>query len=145
MLEFKRISLILLVLSIAFISCSRKPAHERPLVKENTVVVNTGELKPGIPRFFTWKHDHKNINFFLLKVDGNTSAYLDACVSCYSARLGYRFEDGYLVCNYCKMRYSVPEIGKGLGNCFPIKLEAKEEEGKLKLPLSELEKHASRF
>lgn len=141
---FKNFPLVLII-SIAIFSCSKGPGYQKPVIIEKMIVISPSELKPGVPKFFTWKHDRRKVNFFFLKIDDRVSAYLDACASCYPGRLGYKFQEGYLVCNYCQMKYSVTELEKGIGSCFPIKLDLQEVGGKFSLPLTELEKHASKF
>jgi hypothetical protein len=47
-------------------------------------------------------------------------SFLDACLSCYPRKLGYKYTDGYVVCRACDTTYSVFKLEKGIGGCYPI-------------------------
>lgn len=133
------LSLVLLV------SCSRKEGHPSPASAGLDAVVDAHSLQPGVPRFFTYRHRSKEINFFVIHHDGKVLSFLDACVTCYRSRLGYHFSEGTFTCRDCNMKYSTPEIEKGFGGCFPIRVPGTLRDGKYYIPRAVLEKAAKYF
>jgi uncharacterized membrane protein len=119
-----------------FVSCSRQPVYPgAPQSGElNAVVIDAKALKDEEPVFYTFGHKGKKINFFVLRVNERIISFFDACIKCYPRRQGYRAETGYLVCRACNVRYPIGEIEKGLGSCYPIKLEGYTEGDKYIIP-----------
>ena len=73
------------------------------------------------------------------------SAYgvgLDACEIC--GATGYYERDNQVICKLCDVQMNKATIGTR-GGCNPIPIEYKIEDGKLKVPQSELEKNAKIF
>lgn len=141
----KQITLILCLVLTFFVSCSRQPAYPEPSQIGPDAVIDISTLRPEIPEFFTYHYRNKNINFFVIKLNNNVLSYLDACADCYPKKLGYRFDNGYITCRACNVRYSVSEIEKGFGSCFPIQITGHLQNGKYLIPVSSLEKMADRF
>jgi uncharacterized membrane protein len=135
---------ILIVLTIAA-SCSRQPLYPAPPVSGSQVVIDVSTLTPEIPRFFTYRHGDKNVNFFVIHVQNKVLSFLDACVTCYPKKRGYREKDGYVVCRACDMSFSVYKLEKGLGGCYPIKISGRLDKGNYFIPLATLEGHADKF
>ncbi len=127
------------------ISCSQHPVYPEPPRTALGIEIDIKTLKPDIPRFFTYHYNKKNINFFVFKTNDAVLSFFDACAKCYPQKLGYRFDDGFLACKACNERYSVSEVGKGFGSCFPIRLSGNLRQGKYIIPVAELEKAVHRF
>ncbi len=126
-------------------SCSNQSSYpSAPQIGPN-VVIDTANLPPDIPQFFTYHFQGRNINYFILNLQGRVSSFLDACTSCYSFKQGYRCEKDSIVCRHCNMKFSVFKLEKGLGSCFPIKIEGRSENGKYLIPLAVLEAEANKF
>lgn len=136
---------ILLTVMLLSASCSGQPSYQRPLVRDSNVVVKLAALKPDVPVFYTYRHMGKKISFFVIKIDDKVFSFFDACENCHHAKLGYRFEEGFLVCRLCNVRYPVSEIEKGVGSCFPIPLTGRVQDGQYLIHISMIEKMASRF
>jgi len=109
------------------------------------IVIDPASLQSEAPVFYTYRHQDRRISFFALKIDNKVTAFFDACASCYSHKQGYRFEDGGVTCRHCNMHFPVYKLEKGLGSCFPIKIEGRMENGKYRIPVSMLVKEAEKF
>lgn len=134
----------LLVLSV-FSSCTRQPVYPEPPKRGPEVVIDARALRPETPVFFSYQYRDKCINFFVLKVEDRVFSFLDACMSCYPQKLGYTFTDGRLTCRACGMEYSVLQIEKGLGSCFPIRIDGRLQNGEYHMSRSVLETAADKF
>lgn len=125
---------IVLILVLVLISCERQPEYQKPPVSEQAVeqqvVIDINELKEAVPVFYTFYHNNKKINFFVIKVKGDVQSYFDACMKCYPKKLGYRIQDGHAICKACNMRYPIEGLKTGIGSCYPIILKGRIEEGK---------------
>jgi len=121
------------------------PAYPPPLISGRDAVFEASQLKPEIPQFYTYQYHNKNISFFVLKLNEKVVSFFDACASCYPHKLGYRCEDGSVVCRACGLKFSVYKLEKGLGGCYPIRIEGRTEKGKYLIPLASLEAEAARF
>lgn len=108
-------------------------------------MIETAQLQPEVPVFYTFHAGGKNVNFFIIKVQDKVLSFLDACVTCYTHRMGYRYEDGVVVCRACNQRFSVYTLEKGIGNCYPVKIAGRIENGKYLIPISTLEGAADKF
>jgi uncharacterized membrane protein len=133
----------LLILLIA--ACSRQPHYPSPLQSGSDVVIDTAQLKPDVPLFFTFKSGGRNVNFFVLRVQDKVLSFLDACVTCYTHKQGYHYDDGVVVCRACNQRFPVHSLEKGIGNCYPIKIAGRMEKGRYLISISTLEGAADKF
>lgn len=141
---FLRIAFFLLWL-ILFSGCSRQPLYPSPEVRDDSVVIKKGILTEKKPVFFSYHYNKRRINFFVIKINGKVSSYLDACAACYPKRLGFGFEEGYIYCRSCNVRYPIDDIEKGLGSCYPIKVAGEEREEEYLIPLENLRKQVNKF
>jgi uncharacterized membrane protein len=133
----------LLILLIA--ACSRQPLYPSPPQTGSDVVIDVAQLKPEVPLFFAFKSGDKNVNFFVLKIQDKVLSFLDACVTCYTHKQGYRYDDGVVVCRACSQRFPVYSLEKGIGNCYPIKIAGRIEKDKYLISVSTLESSADKF
>ena len=141
-----RITWLVVIASFFFqASCSRHTGHPAPSLAGSNVVVDVTTLKPDVPQFFTYQYEGKNISFFVIKIDDQILSFLDACVTCYPHKQGYRYEDGVVVCRACNQRFPVYKLEKGIGNCYPIKIAGRMENGKYLIPRSSLEQESGKF
>jgi len=144
--RFERRSIYISFFLISFCaSCSRQPVYPEPSLKGSEVAIEVKKLRPENPLFLTYRHHRKNINFFVLKIDDKVVSFLDACMSCYPSKRGYRFDGGYITCKTCDIRYSLAEIEEGVGSCSPIRLEGHLQDGNYLIPVSLLEESADKF
>lgn len=142
----KRISYITFLFILFLASCAKQPDYPEPERTGPDVVINISSLKAATPEFFTYHHAKGiNINFFVINIDGKISSYFDACERCYPKKLGYRFDDGNVVCRACDIRFPLSEVEKGIGSCAPIKLEGYVKDGKYFIPVSNIEGKADKF
>lgn len=126
-------------------ACSKQPSYPEPARIGSDVSIDIASLKPSAPEFFTYHHGGKKINFFVINIDGKILSFFDACERCYPKKKGYRNEGGNVVCKACNIKFPVTEIEKGIGSCFPIKLEGSVKDGKYLIPVSNLESKADKF
>lgn len=141
---YRNTILILIVLTAAA-SCFRQPHYPAPPQSGSNVVIDVASLVPEVPRFFTYRYQDRNVNFFVLKVQNKVLSFLDACVTCYPKKRGYQEKDGYVVCRACDMSFSVYKLEKGLGGCYPIQISGRMEKGNYLIPRATLEGHADKF
>ncbi len=140
------LGIIFLMLSILFLSyCSRQPLYPSAPINGDKVVIDITNLNEGIPAFYSYDYNKKRINFFVIRINGRVSSYLDACSSCYPKRLGFGFDNGYIYCRSCDVRYPVNEIEKGLGSCYPIKIPGEEKDGGYLISIKTLQEGANKF
>jgi uncharacterized membrane protein len=127
------------------LSCSKQPVYPEPFIKGAEAVINAGSLRPESPLFFTYPAHGKKINFFVVKTGGKVLSFLDACESCYPSRLGFRVDEGFISCRKCEVRYSLSDIEKGFGSCFPIEIKGYLSGGEYRIPVSRLQEAAEKF
>jgi uncharacterized membrane protein len=137
--------LISVLLSLLFVSCQRQTAYHPALLSGTDVVIEVAALQPEVPKFYTYHFQGRSINFFLLKVQDKILAFLDACASCYPHKQGFRYEKGCVSCRYCNVKLPVFKLEKGIGGCYPIKLEGRIENGQFRIPVKSLETAADKF
>lgn len=126
-------------------SCSRQPHYAPAAQRGPDIVIETSTLAPDVPKFYRYSYQDRNINFFVIKINEEVSSFLDACASCYSHKQGYRCEDGAVICRYCGMKFPVYKLEKGLGSCYPIKIDGRMEHGKYLIPVASLEAATDKF
>jgi uncharacterized membrane protein len=132
---------LVLVLS----ACSRQPRYPAPPQRGSDIVIDVATIENEVPKYFTYRHRDRNINFFVLKFPDRVLSFLDACITCYPQKLGYRHEQGYVTCRACGTRYSVYKLETGLGGCYPIRITGRLDKGDYIIPLAELASHAGKF
>jgi uncharacterized membrane protein len=137
--------LALLYTSTWISSCSRQPSYPPPPRHGADIVIEIAGLQTEAPKFYTYQYQGKKISFFVCKVQDKVLSFLDACASCYTRKRGYRFEEGKVTCRECDMKFSLHQLEKGLGSCYPIKLEGRIEDGKYLIPVAALEGAADKF
>ncbi len=135
------VSLILCILS----ACSRQTSYPAPSRIGPDIVIDTAGLELEVPKFYTYQFHDKQINFFVIKTEDRILSFLDACASCYPHKQGYRFEDSAIICRHCNVRLPVNNLEKGIGNCYPIKIEGRMGKGKYLIAAETLEKAADKF
>ena len=138
-------TLLLFLLVLPFLGCSQRPVYPEAPQTGQEISVDISTLQPDIPRFFSYRYQGRNINFFVVKTEESVLSFLDACMKCYPRKLGFRFDDGSFVCRACDERYPVSEIEKGFGSCYPIRIEGKTKGGKYLLSAAILEKAGEKY
>ena len=133
------------ILFVISFGCTRQPVYPPPVVVDRDAIIDVSKLKPEIPQFFTYHFQDKNISFFVINLNGRIVSFFDACASCYKHKQGYRCEDGGVTCQYCGMRFPIYKLEKGLGGCYPVRLEGRTIDGKYRIPLASLEAEAGKF
>lgn len=135
------IVLVMLLLS----SCSRTTSYSEAPRAGQEIVVDVAGFSQEIPRYFTYSYKGKNINYFIVRSGDKVLGFLDACASCFPQKKGYSFDRGYFICRACNVRYSVSEIEKGIGGCFPIRISGELRGQKFVIPASTLEAAVDKF
>jgi len=129
----------------SFASCSQQPRYAAPPIEGDNVVIQIAQLPSEVPQFYSYRSQGKEINFFVIRLQGQVLTFLDACLSCYPRKLGYASKDGSVVCRACNTTYSVYKLEKGLGGCFPIKIEGRQDNGTYVIARAALDRHANKF
>ncbi len=138
-------ALIMMTALLMYSSCSRQPSYPSAPQSAQDIVIDTSILGPGTPKFYTYHFQGKNVNYFLLKIDNEVNSFLDACMSCYTRKQGYLYEDSRVTCRACGMKFPVYKLEKGIGGCYPIKIEGRMDKGNYRIPVATLEKMADKF
>jgi hypothetical protein len=103
-------------------------------------------VQDGNVHFFTLPSGGKKISFFAMRApDGSIRTAFDACVSCNHAKLGYRQEGEFVVCNNCGMGFKPTDIGRETGGCNPIPVNKSVDGQMLVLQTKDLEAGAQYF
>ena len=131
--------------SLFLAACSAQQTHPEAQRMGSDVALEVKTLVPNMPAFFTYHYRGKKVNFFVIKVDNRVLSFLDACARCYPAKRGYRCEGGSIICRECNVRIPISEIEKGIGNCYPIKVEGSLRDGRYLIPFSQLEEMVDKF
>ena len=126
-------------------SCSRQPSYPPPPLSGTEVSIPVSSLQPEVPHFFSYEVNGKRVNFFVVRLNDKILSFLDACVTCYPKKKGYEDRNGYVVCRACETSYSLYKLEKGIGGCYPIKIEGRTENGNYRIPISTLVNSANRF
>ena len=139
-------SILFLSFSLSVLAaCSRQPSYPPPPRQGAFIVIDIAGLQPEAPKFYTYQYQGKRINFFVCRVQDKVLSFLDACASCYAQKRGYRYEEGKVTCRDCNMKFSMYQLEKGLGSCYPIKIEGRTEDGNYLIPVAALEAAADKF
>jgi len=135
----------LLGLIASLAACSRQPRYAAPPIEGDDVVMRIASLPLEAPQFYSYRVKGKDVNFFVLRMQDRVLSFLDACLSCYPRKLGYQHADGLVVCRACNTSYSIYTLEKGIGGCYPIRLEGRTENGRYLIPVAELARMSSKF
>ncbi len=136
-------------LLLAFvIGCQRQaPEHEVVTAEEAVIRIALARVADGGAHFFTYKHEGRNVNFFI-RTDGQGTirAHFDACYSCFKYKRGYVQHGQAVVCIACQIGYDLgTPIWDFVGACVPITLKCRIENSAVVLPVSAVEKGARYF
>jgi uncharacterized membrane protein len=141
----KTIMKVSLFVLLAVLSCSRQPSYPSAPQQGLDIVIDESVLEPDTPKFYNYHYKGKSINYFVLKIDNKVSSFLDACASCYTHKKGYRYDNGAVTCRYCSMKFSVFKLEKGIGGCYPIKMDSRTEKGRHHIRITTLKAAADKF
>ena len=123
--------------------CGRQaPEHPVVVPQGGEVSIPLKRINDGGVHFFTFKHEGKNINFFV-RTDGSgkMQAHFDACYSCYKYKLGYVHEGNQVVCIACRIGYNLADVvWDYIGACAPINLKSRVAGQHMLIKRSSLEK-----
>jgi len=117
-------TLIPILILFTLLSCAKKEQYPIVAQSDGNIKINVSDLKEGMPRFLSYKEKNKTINFIVIRTGGKVSSYFDACLKCYKKKQGYKYDDGWLLCKACGIRYPIGSL-EGIGSCYPIPLEGK--------------------
>jgi len=98
--------------------------------------------------YYTKLPNGKIIYFFVVKDKaGIYRAAADACQVCFDARMGFRQEGNFMVCNACGNKYPLEKIATEKGGCNPgpINPNLEARDGKIFIKQSDLEQVSNFF
>ena len=121
--------IMMLWLAISVLAGCEGQAPEHPIVvpRGDRVSIPLAAVNDGGVHFFTFKHEGKNVNFFV-RTDGSgkLQAHFDACYSCFKYKLGYVHEGDQVVCIACRIGYDLADVvWDYIGACAPINLKSR--------------------
>jgi hypothetical protein len=94
------------------------------MAENGDIRIPMNSVEDGNAHFFSYATGGKTVTFVVMKAaDGSIRTAFDACVACNHAKLGYRQEGNYLVCNNCGMGFAPAEVGQQTGGCNPIPVQ----------------------
>ena len=131
--------------AVLLAACHRQPNYQPPPLTGTDVSISLSSLQHENPQFYTYTVNGTNVNFFIVRLNERIQSFLDACVTCYPKKRGYADRNGYVECRACDMSFSLYKLEKGIGGCYPIKIEGRIENGNYRIPISTLVKAADRF
>ena len=126
-------------------ACSRQQRYAAPPIEGDAIAIQISSLPIEAPQFFSYRTKGKTVDFFVLRMQDRVLSFLDACLTCYPRKLGYAAKDGFVMCRSCDTAYSVYKLEKGIGGCYPIRIEGKLENGRYLIARSMLERHEGKF
>ena len=126
-------------------ACSRQQKYAEPPVEGESIVISIAMLPLNMPQYFSYRTQGKHVDFFVIRMHDRVRSFLDACITCYAHKLGYRYDEGSVVCRACDTRYSIFKLEQGIGGCYPIKVEGKHVNGTYRIARSALDRHAAKF
>jgi uncharacterized membrane protein len=135
----------LLSLFASSTACSRQQRYAAPPTNGDAIVIQISALPLEVPQFYSYRAKGKDVNFFVLRMHDRALSFLDACLTCYTRKLGYEYKDGYVVCRACDTTYSVYKLEKGIGGCYPIRIEGTQEGDAYRIERATLDRHAGKF
>lgn len=118
-----RVAFIFIVIALVLGGCAKKPSYPEAPVSGELIRLDIPD-SPG-PVFYSYTHEGRRIDFFLVKVNGRVESYLDACRKCYPKKLGYRPDGGRVLCRACGIRFPLDKLREGEGSCQPIALKGR--------------------
>lgn len=80
-----------------------------------------------------------------MKLDERIISFLDACASCYNHKRGYHYADKSVTCRFCNMKFSIYQLEKGLGGCYPIQIKGTVQGSIYSIPIKTLSDSAGKF
>lgn len=89
---------------------------------EGAVRIGVGDLEAGTVRFYRFLNSgNQEVKFFVGRDDsGTVQVGFDANEICFKRKRGYRYGDGWLVCQVCDKSFRLSEINNGQGGCAPV-------------------------
>jgi len=122
---------------------------EKVSLIDGQVELDAGVFVDNLAHYYNVEFsDGKTIYFFVVKdKNGVYRAAANACQVCFDARMGFRQEGDFMVCNTCGNKYPLEKIATEKGGCNPgpINPDLKVENGKIIIKQSELEEVAGFF
>jgi uncharacterized membrane protein len=115
-------ALIPIFILFTLLSCAKKDQYPIVAQSDGKIKIDTSDLKEGLPKFLSYKGKNKTINFIIIKTGRKVSSYFDTCLKCYPKKRGYKYDDGWLLCKSCGIRYPIESLD-GIGSCYPIPFE----------------------
>ena len=126
-------------------ACSSPQRFPNPPMKGENIEIQVASLPLEVPQFYSVRIKGKEVNFFVIRMQDRVLSFLDACLSCYPRKLGYQYADGYVVCRACDTSYSIYKLEKGIGSCYPIRIDGVREGDAYRIARSTLDRHAGKF
>lgn len=105
------------------------------------------EFRDGQAHYYEYAGSGPNkIKYFLVQAqDGALHAALDACESCWPAGKGYKQDGDEMVCQNCRMRFRIENVGNVKGGCNPVPLPFVVDKDKVTIKTSDLDQGQQYF
>ncbi len=127
-----KIILILITCIFSLSGCSNNKLNNKfvdaTLDEQNNIVIDSTNINSKA-EFINYELDNIKVQFIAVKgTDNSIKITFNTCQICNSAPEAYFVQEGdYFVCQNCKNKFHVDELGLTKGECHPIPVEEKEE------------------
>ncbi len=112
------------------------------------LLIDVNPLARASARLYCWSTPDRaeTVRFIVgRRSDGAIEAVLDACRTCYRSNLGYRIENGVLICRFCANRYSLDKLADGMASCRALALPFTVDHGIVMITTADLMRSARYF
>ncbi|MCG6551239.1 MAG: DUF2318 domain-containing protein [Candidatus Magnetominusculus sp. LBB02] len=115
---------------IALSGCKKQDNYISAQFTGDTFTTSSiASLQDKTPVFYSYADGARQIRFFVVKVNGRVSSYFDVCNTCKEHNRGYRADKEFIECRNCQIQIAYEDLNTGVGGCYPIPLQGREENG----------------
>ncbi|MFH1522609.1 MAG: DUF2318 domain-containing protein [Patescibacteria group bacterium] len=122
---------------------------EKVVINNDEILLDSSKFENNLVKYYnTTLPDGKKAYFFVVKDSlGKYRAAANACQVCFDARMGFRQEGNFMVCNTCGNKYPLEKIATEKGGCNPgpINPNLEVENGNVVIRQSDLEQVVNLF
>lgn len=96
-------------------------AGQKVIATDGQIVLNSAVFDDGLAHYYNYDLNGKDVYFFVVKDQfGVYRAAGNACQVCADAKMGFRQEGNFMVCNTCGNKYPLEKIATEKGGCNPV-------------------------
>jgi uncharacterized membrane protein len=98
------------------------------------------DFKANVPSYYLYKAEGNVLVRYFISIgeDGEATAALDACASCWKEGKGHRQEANELVCMVCSKSFNLSSLKDETDDCAPIQISAVVKDGSVSVSINDL-------